>query len=216
MRSRFVLKAGEPVATCVAVPSGSVRMRVLRCFVRAVALAFLAVAGTGPGLLAAELNGRIVAVRDGDTIDVLTSANVRVRVRLAAIDAPEIGQAFGNAARRALSSLAYNQMARVEWSKRDDYDRVVGKLFVHGADVNLQMIERGLAWHYRAYAGEQSAADRKRYAAAEAAARAQKLGLWQDQHPVPPWVFRHSGSVRTSDADRRTKAASPASAHQTG
>jgi endonuclease YncB( thermonuclease family) len=167
-------------------------------FLRALALAWLLLAAVGAGPLAAELEGRVVGVRDGDTLDLLTTTNVQVRVRLAGIDAPELGQAYGNAAKRALSALAYNRMARVEWSKKDDYGRVVGKVRVRDADVNLQMIRQGLAWHYRAYAAEQSAADRKRYAAAEVAARAQPIGLWQDPQPVAPWLFRHGNPVRTT------------------
>ena len=163
--------------------------------VRAIALTLYALAACGADGLAAELEGRVVGVRDGDTVDVLTAADVQVRVRLAGIDAPEMGQAFGHAAKQALSELAYRQMARVEWSKKDNYGRVVGKLLVRGADVNLQLIQRGLAWHYKAYAGDQSVADRKRYAAAEAVARAQRVGLWREPNPVPPWRFRHGTAV---------------------
>jgi endonuclease YncB( thermonuclease family) len=160
-------------------------------FVPTMALAVLVLVTSGPGAFAGELCGRIVGVPDGDTVDLLTPAGVSVRVRLAGIDAPEMGQAFGRAAKQALASLAYRRDARVVWSKRDSYGRVVGKVLVEGADINLQLIERGLAWHYTAYAAEQSAPDRKRYAAAEAAARARRVGLWRDGKAVPPWVFRH-------------------------
>jgi endonuclease YncB( thermonuclease family) len=170
----------------------------VRSLLRALALAWLLLAAAGPGPLAAELEGRVVGVRDGDTLDLLTTSDVQVRVRLAGIDAPEMGQAYGNVARRALSSMAYGRIARVEWTKKDDYGRVVGKVRVRDADVALRMIRQGLAWHYRAYAAEQSAADRKRYAAAEDGARAQRTGLWQDPDPVAPWLFRHRHPVRAA------------------
>ena len=172
---------------------------------RVLALAGLLAAATGPGPLAAELEGRVVGVRDGDTLDLLTTANEQVRVRLAGIDAPEMGQAYGNVAKRALSSMAYGRIARVEWSKKDDYGRVVGKVRVRDADVALRMIRQGLAWHYRAYAAEQSAADRRRYAAAEDGARAQRSGLWQDPDPVAPWLFRHRHPVRATRHPRRRR-----------
>ena len=94
-------------------------------FGRAIALALVLLAAAGPAAFAATLEGRVVGVRDGDTLDLLTTTNVQVRVRLAGIDAPERGQAYGNVAKRALSALAYNRMARVEWSKKDNYGRVV-------------------------------------------------------------------------------------------
>ena len=36
---------------------------------------------------------RVVGVRDGDTVDCLRGDNVTLKVRLQAIDAPELGQA---------------------------------------------------------------------------------------------------------------------------
>jgi endonuclease YncB( thermonuclease family) len=38
--------------------------------------------------------GRVIAVTDGDNIKVLTTENQLLRVRIAWIDAPEMGQAF--------------------------------------------------------------------------------------------------------------------------
>jgi len=155
------------------------------------ALAALALAAIGADAVAAEFTGRVVGVRDGDTLDLVTPSNEQLRVRLAAIDAPEKGQAYGNAARRALSALTYRRIVRVEWSKRDAYGRVVGKVLLQGDDVGLELIRRGLAWHYTAYAGEQRPAERARYAAAEAAARSRRLGLWAGSDPVAPWRYRH-------------------------
>ena len=55
----------------------------------------------------------------------------------------------------------------VETSKRDKYGRQVGKVLVNGQDVNLVQVERGMAWHYKAYEREQPETDRKVYANAE-------------------------------------------------
>ena len=46
-----------------------------------------------------------------------------------------------------------------------------------------------MAWHYKKYQREQSSADRVIYSDAEREARRQKIGLWQDPHPVPPWDY---------------------------
>ncbi len=58
----------------------------------------------------------------------------------------------------------------------------------------------GLAWWYRAYAKEQTTADRARYAAAENEARAARRGLWIDINPVPPWEWRRAASHKQSQA----------------
>ena len=74
----------------------------------------------------------------------------------------------------------------VESHKTDRYGRKVGTVFVDGHDVGLLQLERGMAWHYKAYEREQSPDDRARYAAAEENARASGVGLWRDAKPVAP------------------------------
>ena len=79
-------------------------------------------------VFAAELEGQVVGVLDGDTIDVLTTTKTQVRVRLAGIDAPEKRQAFGNVSKKELSDLVFGKQVTVEWRKKDRYGRTVGKV----------------------------------------------------------------------------------------
>ena len=135
--------------------------------------------------------GRIVKVTDGDTVQVLDASKTTHKIRLAGIDAPESGQAFGTKAKRRLLELVGGQTVGVEYSKRDRYRRIVGKILVDGRDVNLVMVRDGLAWWYRKYAGEQSAVDQRLYKTAEDQARAGRVGLWSDPHAMAPWDWRH-------------------------
>ena len=136
------------------------------------------------------LSGRVVAVHDGDTITVLDINQTQYKIRLAGIDAPELGQAFGNPSKQNLSKWVYNRQVIVDWKKRDRYGRTVGVVLVDGHDVNLEQIRAGLAWWYRQYARDQSPADRRLYEAAENDARTAKRGLWVDANPGPPWKWR--------------------------
>ena len=148
-------------------------------------LSFLAVAG--------ELSGLVVGVSDGDTIKVLDDSQRVHTIRLMGIDAPEKAQAYGQRSKQSLSDLIYRQKVLVEWSKRDKYGRTVGKVLTpEGTDICLEQITKGMAWHYKKYAGEQSAADQVQYSDAEKMARESQVGLWQDDMPVPPWVWRTS------------------------
>lgn len=154
---------------------------------------------------AETLSGRVVAVSDGDTITVLNADKDQHKIRVAGIDAPEKAQAFGNRSKQHLSHLVFGKSVSIEWTKRDRYGRVVGKIIVaapedcpdasHGCpkilDAGLAQVNAGLAWHYKQYAKEQSPEDREHYAAAEQRARENRVGLWRDENPVPPWEWRH-------------------------
>jgi len=144
--------------------------------------------------MAAEFSGLVVGVSDGDTIKVLDESHHMHTVRLMGIDAPEKAQPFGQQSKQSLSDLVYRQRVMVEWAKRDKYGRIVGKVMAQdGKDICLEQISRGMAWHYKKYAVEQSSGDRDEYAAAERVAQESRVGLWQDETPVPPWVWRHKG-----------------------
>jgi len=141
---------------------------------------------------AETLTGRVVRVTDGDTIVVLDADKVQHKIRLQGIDAPERRQAFGTKSKEHLSDLVAGKAVEVDYSKNDRYGRVLGIVLVNGGDVNLEQVEAGMAWHYKKYQGEQSASDRVKYSDAELEARRQKIGLWRDPNPMPPWNYRRA------------------------
>ena len=100
------------------------------------------------GLARADLVGPVVAVLDGDTIDVLIERHP-VRVRLAQIDAPEKRQAFGTRSRQALAAMVFQKRVTVAEAGSDRYGRVLGTVFVSGQNINAAMVEQGMAWVYR-------------------------------------------------------------------
>lgn len=138
------------------------------------------------------LTGLVVGVTDGDTITVLDVTNKQYKIRLAGIDAPEKKQDFGNVSKKSLSDLVYNQQVSVDWGKLDRYERIVGKVFLRGTDINLQQIKQGMAWYYRKYQNELVLGDRLDYLHAEEDAMNNKVGLWQYKTPIAPWDFRKS------------------------
>lgn len=153
------------------------------------ALLWLAVLTVSPAG-AEELRGRVIGVTDGDTLTVLIDGRRQVRIRLAAIDAPEHGQAYGQRSKDALSHAVFGKEVLVEAATHDRFGRLVGKVSVGGNDIGRAQIAAGMAWHYKKYADEQRPADREAYAAAELQARHRRLGLWADPRPIPPWEWR--------------------------
>jgi endonuclease YncB( thermonuclease family) len=147
------------------------------------------------------LTGRVVRVTYGDTIVVLDASKVQHKIRLQGIDAPERGQAFGTRSQENLSDLVAGKSVVVDYSKYDRYQRILGKVLLNREDVNLEQIEAGMAWHYKKYQGEQSSSDRITYSDAEREARRQKLGLWRDPEPVPPWEYRQAKREHMNDLE---------------
>lgn len=60
---------------------------------------------------AQDVISRVVAIADGDTLTVLTTAQQQVRIRLAEIDTPESAQPYGTHARQELSELTFGKGA---------------------------------------------------------------------------------------------------------
>ena len=137
-----------------------------------------------------SIQGRVVGVSDGDTITVLDSTKTQHKIRLAGIDAPEKKQPFGQASKKHLSDLVFDRDVTLECGKTDKYRREICVVIVDGQDANLAQVTAGMAWWYRKYQKEQTEGQRSSYEAAEATAKAGRVGLWSEDQPVAPWDFR--------------------------
>ncbi|EPS5315848.1 thermonuclease family protein, partial [Escherichia coli] len=131
------------------------------------------------------IQGNVVRVLDGDTIEVLQD-RTPVRIRLINIDAPEKKQPFGRWSTNQLKSLIAGQPVTVTYTQTDRYGRVLGRVVTtNGIEANRYMVQNGAAWVYDQYNTDPS------LPALQREARAQKRGLWADSQPVPPWEWRH-------------------------
>ena len=131
-----------------------------------------------------EAEGTVVRVRDGDSI-VVKQGGTDIEVRLDGIDCPELAQAYGRAAKGFTSDLALRRQVRLVAKGKDKYDRVLAEVFLpNGRSLNRELVSAGYAWWFRRYSTDRS------LEALEQTARAERRGLWADEHPVPPWDFR--------------------------
>ena len=179
------------------------RLPVGRCLFASFALLLLLAA---PAATAADLvEGRVIRIADGETLSILVDGQTPVKVRLAGIDAPERAQPFVERSCQNLTRLIAGEPVEVRWHKRDRYGRVVGQVWVVAPDARcrdagcpktlaagLAPVTVGLAWHYKQYAGEQSAEDRERYSFAEVKVRARRCGGTRRR-----WRRGSGGRVRT-------------------
>ena len=132
----------------------------------------------------ADFSGRVVGVPDGDTLTVRVE-RTDVRVRLDAVDAPELGQPYGKSARRSLAELCRGKEAAVVERGKDDEGRILASVRCGEVDANAEQVRRGMAWVSLRYVPLGSPLYE-----AEATARLQKIGLWRGKQPVPPWEWR--------------------------
>jgi micrococcal nuclease len=125
--------------------------------------------------------GIVERVADGDTVTVIAANLTKFRIRMLGIDAPETpkgtkvpGQPYGPEAEAYLKRLVEGKRVRVEIYGVDRYKRLLSTMFVDGKDINLAMIEAGLA---EVYHGPKSGNPYKpQYQAAEEVARSAKKG----------------------------------------
>ncbi|MBO9154973.1 thermonuclease family protein [Chitinophaga sp. GCM10012297] len=128
--------------------------------------------------------GKVTAVKDGDTIEMLVNGKP-LRIRLYGVDSPEKGQPFGEKARQYTSRLCFGKVVKARKESHDQYGRTVAEVFLpDGSSLNMQLVQAGYAWQYTFYSKSEE------MTAAQAAAKAARKGLWLDAHPVAPWEWR--------------------------
>ena len=136
-------------------------------------------------------------VIDGDTIEILKDDEF-VKVRLHGVDAPERSQKYGKEATdKVIELLRPVNMISVNILDKDIYGRYIATVHTNDedmvkvnsysgvkGDVGLILVDQGLAWHYKKYS------DSEELETAEIYARNNKLGLWSEKDPTPPWIYR--------------------------
>jgi micrococcal nuclease len=151
---------------------------------RFILLGFICLLQTALYAQKTQLHGTIIKVVDGDTMDLLDEQQQTHRIRLYGVDCPENGQDFSVVAKRFVSQMILQKVAQVEVLYLDRYKRHVGKLYIDDKELNLTLLQEGLAWHYLAY--DQS----DEYALAQKSAQSMKKGLWKQPNAQAPWEYR--------------------------
>ena len=138
----------------------------------------------------ADVDGLIIKVVDGDTVQIKNTDNEILRIRLKHIDAPELDQEFGNESKLILQRFILNKKVKIIGNKRDRYKRLLGIVILDEVDINLEMIKVGAAWHFKKYAEfDQTKNQYLIYDKNEYQAKLKKIGLWKE-NPISPWQWR--------------------------
>ena len=134
---------------------------------------------------ATAIKGKVMKVADGDTITILEENGDKTRVRFYGIDAPEKKQEYGIKSLDVLKKLIDKKYVEIDVKGKDQYGRIVGIVYCNEMNVNLHMLETGNAWWYKQYSKHNV-----EFRVAEEKAKLEKLGLWKENNPIPPWIYR--------------------------
>ena len=145
-----------------------------------------------------KIKGHVYYCHDGDTCRVKVSDAIWFNARLAGIDAPEVenshkhtgSQPWGDAARDKINGLIKDKDVLLRQVDLDPYNRPVVEITIADQNVNLWIIQQGLA---EAYRGKTKRLDRQIYEDAEEKAKTEKLGMWAQSNYVSPKSFRDKG-----------------------
>ena len=137
-------------------------------------------------LLSAEKEIKILRVIDGDTVSA-ESRGAEIKIRLSEIDAPEMDQTYGTNSKKCLSELIReNSSLRFKSDGQDNYGRSLGWLVTDDKNLNYEMIKQGCAWVYDRYVIN------KTIYSFQNGARLKNLGLWKQNNPIAPWIWRRN------------------------
>ena len=123
-------------------------------------------------------------VHDGDTVTCHDNDGRPQRIRLLAIDAPELEQPHGRESRAALAGKVGDRRVAVASRGFDKHGRLLATLWIGERDINREMVEEGHAWAFGRIAPDPELVD------AEGRARRARRGLWAGSAPEEPSRWR--------------------------
>lgn len=133
-------------------------------------------------------NGKVTSVIDGNTVELQAPGNSTMKVVLFGIDSPEIGQEFGEEAKKYLEKILLKKEVSVKIQGKDRKGNYLGIITVGDDDARIELLKQGLAWTeeknpnpelepYRTWAQQKG------------------KGLWKMGNPTPPWIYRRQQSM---------------------
>jgi len=146
------------------------------------------------------VTGTVTKVSDGDSIQITTAEQTKLKIRLYGIDAPETpkvnhrtgqvnkpGQPHGEESWKALKNKVMGKQVKLDILDIDKYRRMVGMVWLHDRNINLEMIREG---HAEAFVEYLKPPYREQFLKVEQKAKSDKKGIWALSDYERPRAFR--------------------------
>lgn len=133
----------------------------------------------------AKAGFKVIEVLDGDSFLIPPGQTIR----LANLDAPEIGLCFGQEAKEKLEGLILGQYVEIEKVGRDSFGRTIGLVYLNGQLVNTIAAENGWAKYASGGTEAKEVAELIKQRAKET--KKKQLGVWSEKcyqkvNPINP------------------------------
>jgi micrococcal nuclease len=155
-------------------------------------LLFLGMVGAASegAIINGSITGKVISVIDGNTIEVLTSDNQKEKFLLAGVDSPELTQEYGERAKKFLEKLVLEREVKVTVQGKDRWGSYLAVIVLVKGDVDprVELLREGLAWTSEKNPMPDLESHR-------VAAQEKGKGLWKQDNPTPPWIYRRQQSM---------------------
>lgn len=133
-----------------------------------------------------QQTAKVVRVVDADTYSLLVKGKIII-ARLTNINAPELKQNFGKAAKLQVSEILLGKTVSFDSVGTDKYKRELVSIRIDGKALDSILLRNGWAWLYLTYCNDANLANLQRMAINE------HKGLWVCgiNNICPPWLYRH-------------------------
>jgi micrococcal nuclease len=135
------------------------------------------------------ISGKVKSVIDGNTLEIEGENNEIHTVQLAGIDSPELGQDYGDRAKAHLEKIALQKKVVINLVGKDRWGNHQATVMIDGTiDIRLDLLKEGFAW----------TSERNPLPELESVkelARKNTKGLWEQENPTPPWVYRRQQTM---------------------
>jgi micrococcal nuclease len=139
--------------------------------------------------IANDVKGKVIAVIDGNTLQVQGSDNQTYNILLAGIDSPELGQDFGPEAKKFLEKMILGKNVTVSFKGKDRLGNSLAEVRINGKkDPRLELLKEGLAWTEEKNPLPDLETQRSW-------AQSKNKGLWKRDNPTPPWIYRREQTM---------------------